>query len=287
MTAKPLVSVIVTTFNRRALISETLDSILGQSYTNLEVIVVDNESNDGTEEHIRSVKDTRIKYLRHANGGVIAVNRNYGIERASGDYVAFCDDDDLWMPNKIALQVEAFSRHPGTAVIGTNLILFSREAIYGRAFSGATLSERRPILMLLAGSKVALSSTLVRRRALLDARGFDENPAAFGVEDFSLWLRISLGGGRIRILHEPLVRYRMHPGQFSARDRRVTIRKLDHALKDLRIREVVNAPFYYLGRACLFFQLAEASLREPIKKLPGARELKYKLKALFGKLGKE
>jgi len=91
----PCVSVIVTTFKRVKLLSETLDSILAQTFTDFELIVVDNISEDGTREYVTGIADSRVRYFRNANHGVIAVNRNYGIRQSEGKYIAFCDDDDL------------------------------------------------------------------------------------------------------------------------------------------------------------------------------------------------
>ena len=90
------VSVVVTTYNRAHIVTEAIESILNQTFGDFELIIVDNYSNDNTEEVIKSYKDERIKYFKNRNNGIIAVNRNYGISKAQGEYIAFCDDDDLW-----------------------------------------------------------------------------------------------------------------------------------------------------------------------------------------------
>ena len=85
----PCVSVIVTTYKRVKLLQETLESILSQSFTDFELIVVDNMSEDGTQQFIAGIADPRIRYFRNPNHGIIAANRNFGIRQAEGRYVAF------------------------------------------------------------------------------------------------------------------------------------------------------------------------------------------------------
>ena len=107
----PLVTVVVTTYNRKELLKETIDSILNQTYTNFELIVVDNFSNYDFLKHVKSFEDKRIIAFQNQNNGIIAVNRNFGIKRANGDYIAFCDDDDLWLPNKLETQIRNFDKY--------------------------------------------------------------------------------------------------------------------------------------------------------------------------------
>lgn len=101
----PRVSVVVPTFNRAGMLKETVDAILAQTYTDFELIIVDNMSEDGTQAYVTAITDPRVKYFRNANHGVIAANRNFGIRQARGVYVALCDDDDLWLPQKLERQV--------------------------------------------------------------------------------------------------------------------------------------------------------------------------------------
>src|SRR3990172_12856550 len=100
-----LVSVIILTWNRAALLKEAVDSVLRQTYEHFELTIVDNESTDNTSEYVRGLGDNRVKYLSHPNQGILSVNRNFGIRRARGDYIAFCDDDDLWLPDKLKTQM--------------------------------------------------------------------------------------------------------------------------------------------------------------------------------------
>ena len=101
----PLVSVIIPTHNRADLVPLAIQSVLQQTYTNLECIVVDDASTDNTEETVRTIIDERIIYLRHENNKHASAARNTGIKYARGEFIAFLDDDDEWLPTKLEKQV--------------------------------------------------------------------------------------------------------------------------------------------------------------------------------------
>ena len=105
--AQPLVSVVMPTYNHAQFIKEAIESVLSQSYRNMELIVIDNYSQDNTRQIVESFGDPRIKYHQFANNGIIAASRNYGITQAQGEYVAFIDSDDVWFGDKLKLQMEA------------------------------------------------------------------------------------------------------------------------------------------------------------------------------------
>ena len=110
------VSVIIPTYNRAACLKLALASVLNQTYQNFEIIVVDDASTDGTADVVRGFADARITYVRHdVNRGKVgagAAARNSGIARAQGTYIAFLDDDDEWLPEKLARQVAVLDRGP-------------------------------------------------------------------------------------------------------------------------------------------------------------------------------
>ncbi|VAW88624.1 Glycosyl transferase, family 2? [hydrothermal vent metagenome] len=108
----PLVSVVIPTHNRFALLCRAVNSVLAQSYESLECIVVDDGSTDGTCDLLSKIKDPRLVYLRHETPRYASAARNTGIERASGEYIAFLDDDDEWMPSKLEKQIACMQAAP-------------------------------------------------------------------------------------------------------------------------------------------------------------------------------
>src|SRR5262245_43202505 len=127
----PVVSVVIPTYNRGSLIGETLDSVFAQTYPHLEVIVVDDGSTDDTEAAIARFRD-RLIYIRQQNQG-LAASRNAGLARATGAYVAWQDSDDLWNPEKTAVQVGYLRRRPDTVCIGSDFSAFSAEGFFDRS----------------------------------------------------------------------------------------------------------------------------------------------------------
>jgi len=109
---KPLVSVVIPTYNRADKIKDSIDSVLNQTYENLEVIVVDDGSTDNTEEVINSYDDTRLRYIRFDENKGANVARNTGIKKAKGEFIALQDSDDIWDPEKIEKQFEAYQNTP-------------------------------------------------------------------------------------------------------------------------------------------------------------------------------
>ncbi|MCS7214284.1 MAG: glycosyltransferase [Candidatus Calescibacterium sp.] len=103
-----LVSVIIPTYNRAHLVRKSIESVLNQTYRNVEVIVVDDGSNDNTEEVVKSIKDKRVKYIKHERNYGPAHARNTGVNSAEGEFIAILDSDDLYMPQKIEKQIELF-----------------------------------------------------------------------------------------------------------------------------------------------------------------------------------
>lgn len=206
----PLVSVVVPTFNRAQLLSETVNSILGQTFQEFEIIIVDNMSEDGTEAYVKGLNDPRIRYYRNPNNGIIAINRNFGIRQARGTYVAFCDDDDLWLPEKLQKQLTHFSAE-GISCVATDYIPIGDLNFINKSLQFLPGEKYRDFLykeILFSFNPVVTSSTLVRKDFLLEEGGFDESREFQFIEDWELWLRLSRKN-KIRILAEVSLKYRM------------------------------------------------------------------------------
>jgi len=110
MKTDPLVSVIIPTYNRADLIKRAMDSVFAQTYSNLEIIVVDNASLDNTAEVVSSFSDKRLKFIRHDVNKGPAASRNTGLKNSHGDYITFLDSDDEWIPKKLACQLDVFKQ---------------------------------------------------------------------------------------------------------------------------------------------------------------------------------
>ncbi|MBF0510757.1 MAG: glycosyltransferase [Candidatus Omnitrophica bacterium] len=209
----PIVSVVVTTYNRREKLERALKSVLTQTLKELEVIVVDNASVDHTQELVEGLKDDRIKYIRHATNKGGPAARNTGIKAARASLIAFLDDDDQWQPEKLELQVNKFkdlSLSVGVVYVGaeifdelkqkvlkTNLPQW-RGHVYQRLLLGTMLSS--------------VSSVLVRAECFQKVGLFDEDLTS--CQDWDMWLRISKQY-EFDYVNEVLARINMHGKQIS------------------------------------------------------------------------
>jgi glycosyltransferase involved in cell wall biosynthesis len=202
------VSVVVPTFNRAALLKETVESILAQSYSDFELIIVDNMSEDGTAGYIAGLNDERVRYFRNPNGGVIAVNRNFGIRQARGEYVALCDDDDLWLPKKLETQVAVLNGDAGVGLCYSNASTFNASGVIDRWMMHKKVS-RNHYRHLLIGNFIPNSTVLVRRQLLEKFGYLSEDPRNVAVEDYAMWLCIARES-RMFYVDEGLILYRLH-----------------------------------------------------------------------------
>lgn len=218
----PSVSIVVITYNRLQLLKETLTTVLSQTYTDFELIIVDNMSTDGTDEFVSAISDARVRYFRNPNNGVIAVNRNYGIRQARGKYVAFCDDDDLWLPEKLELQVSLLEQYVDIALCYTNAESFSSSKIIANRMVRRVVHQNH-FIQLLQGNFIPNSSVLVRRIVLLEIGLLTENPVLR--EDYEMCLRIAKQHSIFGI-DASLIRYRMHTGNVAGNRASETLRAI-------------------------------------------------------------
>lgn len=183
---KPLISVILPTYNRAEWLPQAVESVLDQTFAPVELIVVDDGSTDGTAG-LLAAYGRRLKVLRQANAGVSAA-RNRGIQAAAGRWIAFIDSDDCWLPQKLDLQVAFLNAHPDALICQTEEI-WERNGLRvnpkkrHRKYSGMIFEKSLP-LCLISPSAVMLHKSLLEEVGL-----FDEGLPA--CEDYDLWLRIT------------------------------------------------------------------------------------------------
>lgn len=183
---KPLVSVIIPTYNRDWIVREAIESVLAQNFSDYELIIVDDGSDDRTPDILAAYKK-QIRVLRQPNRGVSAA-RNHGIAEAAGRLIAFLDSDDLWLPGKLSTQVKFFEKNSDAMISQTQEIWIRNGRRVNpkkrhHKFSGM-IFERSLALCLVSPSAVMI------QRSLFDTVGvFDE--ALPACEDYDLWLRIS------------------------------------------------------------------------------------------------
>ncbi|MDP1761832.1 MAG: glycosyltransferase, partial [Deltaproteobacteria bacterium] len=206
----PLVSVIIPTYNRAALVQQAVASVKAQTYRDFEIVVVDDGGTDGTFEVLSAWREIRV--LRHAGRRGVSAARNTGIAAARGEWLAFLDSDDLWLPDKLARQIFLLEGQPELLICQTEETWVRRGVRVNKPAAHRKVAGRI-FLPSLARCMISPSAVMLHRRLLADHGAFDETlPAA---EDYDLWLRLTWRY-EVGLVDEPLVIKRGgHPDQLS------------------------------------------------------------------------
>jgi glycosyltransferase involved in cell wall biosynthesis len=224
----PSVSVIIPTRDRSDFLPIAIESVRSQTFQDLEIIVIDDASGDDTAEVVASIQDPRIRYVRHDARKHVSETRNTGIRKASGDFVAFLDDDDAWLPTKVDKQLSAFaSDGEGLGAVYTDFTRIDRETgrVLGDVRADPSLSV--PEQLRARNFIGTASSVMVRRACFADVGLFD--PAIEFGEDYDMWIRLA-ENYRLAGVPESLVHAFVHRSALS-RERSARLRGLTRLLQ--------------------------------------------------------
>ncbi len=212
----PSVSVLMPTFNRAKFLPEAIDSVLSQTYADLELLIVDDGSEDNTTSVLEPfLRDERVRYFYQDNQGQ-SYARNVGLKHAMGDFVAFLDSDDIWKPEKLEKQLAVVRAHPDADIVHGDEEIIDEQSAVTSLLNMARYSGRIT-RYLLADNSVSITTALVKRRCFDEMGGFDTSVGV--ADDYELWLRFS---ARYRFHYEPgiVASYRVMDDQISSDKRR-------------------------------------------------------------------
>jgi len=186
------ISVIIPTYNRASLLARALNSVLNQTYRSIEVIVVDDGSQDGTEESVKRINDKRIRYIKHEKNRGVSAARNTGIDKAKSNYIAFLDSDDEWLPDKLGKQIQVFKDLDSSygVVYSDHKDLAERSGV---SMTASKINRDGNIFYNLLRLLMFVSPTCcIVRRECFDMVGvFDEDININVREDTDMFLRIA------------------------------------------------------------------------------------------------
>lgn len=211
--AAPAVSVIIPTFDRLPMLRQAMESVRAQTWTDWELIVVDDGSTDGTAKYLESVADSRVRVLTIPHCGIPARVRNAALALARGEYIAFLDSDDLWPPEKLGLQLEALQAVPFARWSYTDYSLIDERGSPAPRrlekpwvpYSGRILPQ-----LVCYDAAVAMPTVLVDRVLMAELGGFDDTMRV--CEDYDLWFRLAERADVLAI-DRPLASVRHHPAR--------------------------------------------------------------------------
>ncbi len=208
----PLISVIIPTFNNKTTIRETIDSVLNQTWRNLELIVINDGSQDSTLDIVNSIEDSRLKVFSYPNAGA-AASRNRGISQATGEFISFLDADDLWTTDKLEAQLKALENNPQAGVAYSWVSSIDENKKYLRISSCCT-AKGDVYEILLKGNFLANGSNpMFRSQAIKEVGGF--NTSFTNAEDWDMYLRVASRYHFVAV-PSPQILYRITPTSKSS-----------------------------------------------------------------------
>lgn len=261
---QPLVSVIIPTFNRIPLLLEAIESVKAQTYSNWELIVVDDGSTDETVKTICQIEDSRIRVIHNPHTGNIGYLRNTGTLASKGEWLTFLDSDDLWLHKKLELQAQILCKekrlwaYTGSELIDKTGNLINKQAGENQLYSGWIIKE-----ILNTQTDFTISSLIVQKKLFTEMGGFSEDPKLFCREDHEFILRLALSS-EASVVPEIMVKIRSHIGR--------TTNHLDDSFE--RSAEVYTTFLQYatdktlrkIAKKRKAYHLGEASVQRFIKK---------------------
>jgi glycosyltransferase involved in cell wall biosynthesis len=260
----PTVSAIIPVYNCAKYIGKSIESVLAQTYRPHEIIVVDDGSTDGTYEALNPYLDSII-YVYQKNAGEPAA-RNTGIRRSSGGYIAFLDADDLWMPDKLELQMDYFAAHPECALVYTDMMTFNENGILTKSMraSRGRVYRSGKIFPYVFRETLFGSGSVVFRRDCCETVGYFDESFLIG-SDYEMWLRMARHF-EFGYVDKPLLMYRQHqemstrmlgkvpqngmPWQAKVLNRTLELYpEIRHEIGESNVNRRLAIPYAWLGRS--------------------------------------
>lgn len=201
-----MISIVIPTYNRKEYLRELLDTIHAQTIKDYEILVVDDNSTDGTKEFIEGISSDNLRYLNFGKIGNIGKLRNIGIAKSRFDLIAFCDDDDLWYPEKLEIQLDQIKKYN---LVCSNAQLFSE--VDPSLDEQLIKNEKTRVFGLndlLIGNIIITSTVMLNKKLFKNISFFNETTKYYCSEDYDLWLRIAEQQD-IYFCNDSLAKYRL------------------------------------------------------------------------------
>jgi glycosyltransferase involved in cell wall biosynthesis len=232
----PKVSAVISTFNRADLVGRAIESVINQTYRNMEIIVVDDHSTDNTAEVVKQFGESRVHYIRHERNKGGSAARNTGIKAATGEYIAFLDDDDEWVENKIERQLQ-YMQDFGGVVCRSFIPSLNRMT---QLYKKDTVNPRDLRKGFIFGGG---TSILLARADILKDTLFDENLASS--QDWDLLVRLA-SKCKVAYIKEPLVRFNVGShARITNKSKHMSIAQLEERLGAVYKHEEFLGPYWF------------------------------------------
>ena len=215
----PLISIVLPTYNHAQFLNVAIKCVLNQTYTNWELIIIDNNSTDNTNEVINKYNDYRIQHVKIDNKGIISSSRNLGIKLSNGDWIAFLDSDDSWHKSKLEIVVNNILLNHNIDVVCSNEHLVdSNHSNNNRILKYGPFSNNFYQKLLIEGNKISTSATVVKASLIRDQLIYFSEDIRFNtVEDYGFWLDLAFVNAQFIFLPDVLGEYLIHGSNSSGK----------------------------------------------------------------------
>ena len=216
-TNKPFFSVIIPTYNTLSYLKNAVRSVLGQTFKNFEIIIIDNHSDDGTEKWVEEIGDKRIRFNKIHNSGQIAKSRNLGIKMSNSYWLAFLDSDDIWYENRLQASHEILNRNVNLDIVCNNEIFVTNGN--KREWKSGPYKKNFYKNLIKYGNCISTSATIVKKDFLYENNiFFSENIAFSPIEDFEFWMRVAKIEGRFKFTDFAHGEHLFHKESYGAKN---------------------------------------------------------------------
>ena len=286
---QPLVSVCIPTSNSAKFIVTALGSVINQTYKNIEILIVDNNSNDETISLINNFSDPRIHILKIKNYGSIAASRNLAIKSSKAEWIAFLDSDDFWSLNKLETCSKYFNNSVDFIYHNLYVVTKNSNEVQGKL---TCKKLRKPIFenLISDGNRIATSSVVVKKKLLEEVNYMNETLDMAGTEDYNTWLKISQLTDNFKRINRYLGSYRIHDQNFSKKTNSTfPLHAIDGFIPQLdnKVLNQLNSNRKYTELRMNYMQKSNSMSRIEIFKLftktVGLRKYKVLYMAIFKK----
>jgi len=251
----PILSVIMLTYNRERYITEAITSVLNQTFQEIELIIIDDGSSDRTEIIVNEINSSRILYYKFPHSGKGSQLRNLGLEKSHGKFIAFIDSDDVWLPEKIRIQLDKLYSNSGKpGFVFSDILLFnnSGEVLKSHIYKDVNLSGSNLFSQYVENEFAIYPSTILFDKRCLEATGKLSELFSWTDNDFFHRMAFYYDGFLIK---KPLVKIRRHDTNTSAKAGQKTIDEMMHMLTDFHKKGMINKSvfvkmisyYYYLS----------------------------------------
>ena len=219
---KPFFSVVIPTYNHEVFLEKAVKSVLNQTFSDYEIIIIDNYSNDNTENLIKNLNNKNIKFIKNRNHGIIAKSRNIGIEQSKSEWIAFLDSDDIWRQEKLKVLFNFIKNNNNYDVICNNELWVYKNNNKTKVSKYGPYKNNFYKNLLKYGSCISTSASLVRKKYLLDNKIFFNEEKSFApYEDYDFWMRIAKNNGKFKFLKEVLGEHLFHQESWSEKNKSI------------------------------------------------------------------